>query len=72
MTRYLKKDAKVDIKSSEYIESFGSLNRCLTNSPVLTHSDLAKNSSYIPTETIMFLEQFYLKRDTSSASQVEL
>ncbi|GBP97604.1 Retrovirus-related Pol polyprotein from transposon 297 [Eumeta japonica] len=39
MTRYLKKDSVVEFKNLEYIESFESLKRLLTNSPVLAYPD---------------------------------
>lgn len=42
MTRYLKKDVKVNILNNEYIESFTKLKTLLTSDPILIHPDFNK------------------------------
>lgn len=42
MTKYLKKDMKIDIDDPEYINSFETLKTLLTNDPILRYPDLSK------------------------------
>lgn len=42
ITKYLKKDARIDVKDPDYKESFETLKKLLTNSPVLAYPDFNK------------------------------
>lgn len=42
MTKYLKKDAKLNIEDSSYQQSFGILKKILTNDPILVYPDFNK------------------------------